>query len=45
MIAEVNSFNFSKAVNDGLFSKDFLKRLEPLISKGKTTRLYPSSKR
>ena len=25
MIAEVNSFNFSKAVNDGLFSKDFEK--------------------
>ncbi|HOZ35697.1 MAG TPA: PD-(D/E)XK nuclease family protein [archaeon] len=45
MIAEVNSFNFSKAVTSGLFSKDFLKRLEPLISKGKTTRLYPSSKK
>ena len=45
MIAEVNSFNFSKAVNDGLFTTDFLKRLEPLISKGKTTRLYPSSKK
>lgn len=45
MIAEVNSFNFSRAVNDGLFTEDFLKRLEPLISKGKTTRLYPSSKK
>jgi len=45
MIAEVNSFNFSKAVNDGLFSQDFLKKLGPMITKGKTTRLYPSSKK
>jgi len=45
MIAEVNSFCFSKAVSDGLFDSDFLKQLEPLITKGKITRLYPSSKK
>ncbi len=45
MIAEVSSFSFSKAVNDGLFSKDFLEKLKPLVVKGKTTRLYQCSKK
>lgn len=45
IIAEVNSFNFSKAISDGLLDTEFIKTLEPLITKGKTTRLYPSSKK
>ena len=45
MIAEINSFNFSKAISDGLLDIEFIKSLEPLITKGKTIRLYPSSKK
>ncbi len=45
IIAEVNSFNFSKAITDGLLETDFINSLEPLITKGKTIRLYPSSKK
>jgi putative RecB family exonuclease len=45
MIAEVNSFNFSRALSSGIFSSDFLKRLEPYIKRDKTIRLYPSSKK
>ncbi|MFA7709245.1 MAG: PD-(D/E)XK nuclease family protein [archaeon] len=45
MIAEVNSFNFSRAMSSGIFSEDFLKKLECYVTKEKTIRLYPSSKK
>ncbi len=45
IIAEVNSFNFSKAISDELLDTEFIKTLEPLITKGKTIRFYPSSKK
>ncbi len=44
-VAEVNSFLFSKAVSERVIDAETLMLLEKLISKSKTPRFYPSSKK
>lgn len=45
LIADINSFSFSKAVTENILDPSFLKNLEKYIKETKTLRFYTSSKK